>query len=285
MKIGVNTLIWTARFDREHLPLIAEVKQRGFDAIEVARFDWSGFATGLAKEILAEASRAGLDVVLCSAFTSADCCFATEDPPARAAAARFLREAIDSAAAVGAPVLAGPFHGPVGRLVGRRRNETEWRSLVDGLREAGDYAAANGVRIAVEPLNRFETYVLNTAADAARLCDEVAHPAVGVLYDTFHANIEERSQAAALGAVGRHLFHVHTCENDRGAPGSGHVEWRDVMRQLRSMNYGGYLVIESFGFAIKEIAAAACIWRDLAPSPAQIAWDGVAFLRGLERES
>jgi D-psicose/D-tagatose/L-ribulose 3-epimerase len=150
---------------------------------------------------------------------------------------------------------------------------------VEALQELGEVCARFHVKLAVEPLNRFESYFLNTAADAVKLCDEVGHPNVGILYDTFHANIEEKDQGEALRSVARHLVHVHSCENDRGTPGSGHVEWGKVFSTLRELNYDGYLVIESFGFAIKEIAAAACIWRDLAASPEAIAWDGIRFLR------
>jgi D-psicose/D-tagatose/L-ribulose 3-epimerase len=136
-----------------------------------------------------------------------------------------------------------------------------------------------GVTIAIEPLNRFETYFLNTAADSVRLCDEINHPHVGILFDTFHANIEEKDIGQAYRTVGRHLKHVHTCENDRGTPGSGHVEWPAVFAALRDIQYDGWLTIESFGFAIGEISAAAAIWRDLASSPDVIAWDGLKFLK------
>ena len=106
-------------------------------------------------------------------------------------------------------------------------------------------------------------------------------PAVGVLFDTFHANIEEKSVAAGWDAVAEHVFHVHTCENDRGIPGTGHVEWTSLFGRLAQSRYDGWLVIESFGFSIKEIAAAACIWRDLAADPELIASEGVKFLRGV----
>ena len=143
----------------------------------------------------------------------------------------------------------------------------------------GEYALAAQVTLAVEPLNRFETYFLNTAADGARLCADVNHPNVGLLYDTFHAHIEEKDQGNAIRTVGHHLKHFHSCENDRGTPGSGQVDWPSVFTALRDVNYQGALVIESFGYAIKELAAAACIWRDLARAPDSIAWDGIGFLR------
>ncbi len=116
--------------------------------------------------------------------------------------------------------------------------------------------------LAIELLNRFETYFLNTAADAAALCDQVGHPNVGILFDTFRANIEEKDIAAGYITLGKHLKHVHTCENDHGTPGSGHVEWSAVFPALRDLDYDGWLVIESFSFALGDLSAAACLWRD-----------------------
>jgi D-psicose/D-tagatose/L-ribulose 3-epimerase len=133
--------------------------------------------------------------------------------------------------------------------------------------------------LAIEPLNRFETYFLNTTADAVALCREVNHPNIGILWDTFHANIEEKDIAASLLSTGRYLKHVHTCENDRGTPGNGHVDWQGVFRSLRKLGYNEWLTIESFGFAIGEISAAASIWRDIEPHSEDIAWDGIKFLQ------
>ena len=143
----------------------------------------------------------------------------------------------------------------------------------------GPVLARHGVTIAIEPLNRFETYFLNTAADAVALCDQINHPNVGILFDTFHANIEEKNIGQAYRTVGRHLKHVHTCENDRGIPGSGHVEWQEVFQALRDIRYDGWLTIESFGFSLGELSAAASIWRDIAPTPESIAFEGVKFLK------
>ena len=143
----------------------------------------------------------------------------------------------------------------------------------------GDTLAAHHVTFAIEPLNRFETYFLNTAADAAKLAEQIGHPNIGILFDTFHANIEEKQIAAGYLTVGPHLKHVHTCENDRGIPGSGHVEWDQVFQALHSMNYDGWLTIESFGFALKEVSAAAAIWRDIERTPESIAFEGVKFLK------
>jgi D-psicose/D-tagatose/L-ribulose 3-epimerase len=275
VKLAVNTLIWTARFEPQHLALFPEIKAHGFDGVEVARFDFANFP---AQQIRSAAADEGLGLVLCSAFTG-DISLATEDPTARAKAHDLLRQACDAAHAMGADTVVGPFCAPVGYLPGRRRTADEWQRCIEGLQEAAQHYEQAAIRLAIEPLNRFETYFLNTCADAAALALAINSPNVGILYDTFHANIEEQHLGPAIHTLGKHLFHVHTCENDRGAPGSGHVNWNSVFKALNALDYDGWCVIESFGFNNKEIAAAACIWRDIAPTPAQIAWDGAQYLR------
>src|SRR5208282_5891731 len=140
-----------------------------------------------------------------------------------------------AASEAGARVFCGPMYSPVGYLPGRRRTADEWKWAVEGFQALGDTLAAHRMTLAIEPLNRFETYFLNTAADAALLCDQVGHPNIGILFDTFHANIEEKGIGAGIRAVGKHLRHMHTCENDRGIPGSGHVEWAGVFEALRDV--------------------------------------------------
>lgn len=275
MKIGLNTLLFTAGFDREHLPLLKQVKQWGFDGIEIARFSFDGFP---AEEIGRAVRDEGLECTFCSALTG-DLSLVSADAGVRQRATDFIRQGAETAARLGATSFIGPFCAPVGQLLGRRRTEDEWSRAVEGLRSIVPTLEACGVTLANEPLNRFETYFLNTCADARRLCDEVGSPRHGVLFDTFHANIEEKTAGAAIDALGGHLAHVHACENDRGAPGSGHVAWLEVFAALNRANYDGWVVIESFGSRIPEIAAAACIWRDLAESPEALAREGLAFLR------
>lgn len=277
MKFGVNSLLWTAGFDRSHLALLGKVRQMGFDGIEISRFDFDGFP---AREIRSAAEGEGLECTFCSALTGS-LSLVSDDAAVRSRALEFLRRGIETAAELGATNFMGPFCAPVGYLPGRRRTEAEWKRAVEGLQELGGTLEAAGVTLTVEPLNRFETYFLNTAADAARLCDEVGHPRVKIAFDTFHGNIEEKSLAEAIRTLGARLGHVHACENDRGVPGSGHVEWAAVFAALRDVGYQDWVVIESFGSQIPEIAAAACIWRDLAPSADDIARDGVRFLRSL----
>lgn len=275
MKFGINTLLWTAGFDLEHLPLLGQIKQWGFDGVEVARFSFDGFPARLIREA---AHNEGLEVTFCSALTG-DLSLISDDAATRARALDFIRRGVATAAEIGSPVFVGPYLGPVGLLPGRRPNDDEWKLAVEGLQTLAPHLREHDVTLALEPLNRFETYFMNTAADAARLCDEVHDPYVGVLFDTFHANIEERHAGAAIRTLGSHIAHVHTCENDRGAPGSGHVAWAEVFTALHETGYNDWCVIESFGSRIPEIAAAACIWRDLAASPEALATEGLAYLK------
>jgi D-psicose/D-tagatose/L-ribulose 3-epimerase len=192
---------------------------------------------------------------------------------------QWLKDAIAITAECGGDTIAGPLYCPVGYLPGRRRTADEWSWAIEAYQQVGDTLTAHNVSLAIEPLNRFETFFLNTAEDAALLAEEVGHPNVGILYDTFHANIEEKSIAAGLLKVGKHLKLIHTCENDRGIPGSGHVEWASVFDAIRQLRYDGWLTIESFGFALPDLSAASAIWRDIESSPSAIAYEGVRFLR------
>jgi len=275
MKFGVNTFIWTAVFDSANLPLLPKIKSQGFDGVEVSMFHPAEFATSVIRKGTQEN---GLEVTICSVIPGG-LNIISDDAAVRAKTQTHMQDCIKTAADVGARLIAGPLYSPVGYLPGRRRTADEWKWAVDCYQSLGGLLEQHNVTIAIEPLNRFETYFLNTAADAVRLCDDINHPRVGILFDTFHANIEEKNIADGYRTVARHLKHVHTCENDRGIPGSGHVEWPAVFQALREIKYDGWLTIESFGFTLGELSAAAAIWRDLAPKPEDIAFEGVKFLK------
>ena len=277
MKIGVNSFIWSAEFGAAQLPLLPKIRGWGFDGVEVPIFRPREFA---AAEIRAAVTANDLECTVCSVLLQG-LSLISEDSSVRRAALTHVREVIKAAADAGTKVLAGPLYCPVGYLPGRRRTPDEWNWAVEAYQQLGDTLVAYDMTLAIEPLNRFETYFLNTAADAARLAEEVNHPNVGVLFDTFHANIEEKKIGDGYRTLGRHLKHVHTCENDRGIPGSGHVEWDDVFRALRDVRYDGWLTIESFGFALGDLSAAAAIWRDIETTPESIAVEGLKFLRSV----
>jgi D-psicose/D-tagatose/L-ribulose 3-epimerase len=275
MKYGINTLLWTAAFDSSHLHLLPQFRAKGFDGVEIARFDFSGFP---AAEIRRACEREGLATIFCSALTG-DLSLVSQDDNVRRRAREFLLAGIETAASIGADTFVGPFCSPVGYHTGARRTDDEWKRAVDGLQSLTSTLDQYGVTLANEPLNRFETHFLNLTQDAVRLCEEVGHERIGILFDTFHANIEEKSAGAALAGAGRRLKHIHACENDRGIPGSGHIQWPEIFAALERARYDRWIVIESFGSRIPEIAKAACIWRDLAPSSEAIAFEGLTFLK------
>jgi D-psicose/D-tagatose/L-ribulose 3-epimerase len=275
MRYGVNTFIWSAAFGEADLPILPAIKAHGFDGFEAPIFDPRAFPAPVIRKG-AEAN--GLDCTVCTVLPDGMHMGSAIADVRRRSVAHW-KDSIQAVAEAGAKIFGGPFYSPVGYFSGARRTSDEWRYAVEGFQELGPVAARCGVTLAIEPLNRFETYFLNTAADAAKFCDEVNHPNIGILFDTFHANIVEKDIGRGFRIVAPHLKHVHTCENDRGAPGSGHVERDDVFVALREMRYEGWLTIESFGFALGAISAAASIWRDMAATPESIAWEGIRFLK------
>ena len=275
MKFGVNTFIWSGTFDQSNFGLLPTIKEAGFDGVEIPLLRPKELqAASIRKAVEAN----GLETNCCTALVDGHSLI-SDSPDVRRRTQQHLRDVAKAAAEAGAKIVCGPLYSPVGYLPGRRRTGDEWKWAVEGFQAVGETLAAHQVTFAIEPLNRFETYFLNTAADAAQLAKEIGHPNIGILFDTFHANIEEKNIAAGYTTIGPYLKHVHTCENDRGIPGSGHVEWKEVFQALRSLDYDGWLTIESFGFAIGDLSAAASIWRDIERTPESIAFDGVRFLK------
>jgi len=278
VKYGINFLLWSGDFTEESIPLIHKAADMGFDGVEIPIFNPDSVAVKATKEAL---KASGMGCTGCSILGD-DRDLISDDPAIRENAKKYMKDSIEICGALGSKILCGPLYSAVGKLVGRSRNEEEWDRAVAGLKEVAKVAGDNGVTLAMEPLNRFETYFINIAEDAIKLAKDVDHPNVAVHLDTFHMNIEEKSLYKAIKSTGDAglLAHVHTCENDRGAPGSGHVDWDGVFKALHEVNYDGWFVIESFVPAIEAIAKAAAIWRELAPGGADaVAEDGLKFLK------
>ncbi|MDW8317248.1 MAG: sugar phosphate isomerase/epimerase family protein [Anaerolineae bacterium] len=251
----------------------------GFDWIEVPLESLDDLDFRRGAEIIKEH---GLGVSCCAAM-GPDRDLVHPDPAIRENGMAYIRGAIEATAALGATNLVGPIYSAVGRTWQmtdeERARDTDL--LVENLSRLADYARPYGVVLCIEPLNRFETSFINLATQAIEVVDRVNSPHCQVMLDTFHMNIEEKSLGEAIRAAGPRLKHLHACENDRGAPGSGHVPWHDVAEALRAIGYEGPVVIESFTAKVKSIARAAAIWRALAPTQDDLARDGLAFLRGL----
>lgn len=276
MRFGVNTLIWSIRFDPALIPF-DRLTAAGVAGIETPVFAPEEFDAAGLRRVMDEH---GLEATFCS-INPPGANPISEERDERERAFAHWKRVISIAGDLGVDLLAGPSYAPVGLLPGRRRTEDEWKRAVEFHQRLAEPLAEAGTDLAVEPINRFETYFLNTAEDAARFAREVDEPSVGILLDTFHSNIEDKNIPLAYAACGRHLKHVHACENDRGIPGSGHVDWCGVACSLKAMGYDGRVTIESFNANAPELSAATAIWRDLAASPDEIAVRGSRFLREL----
>jgi D-psicose/D-tagatose/L-ribulose 3-epimerase len=207
----------------------------------------------------------------------------SDDPKLRENSFNYITQSLDLANLLGAEFLAGPMYSAVGkaRLVPAAQRRIEWDRAVINVRRAAELAAARGLQLAIEPLNRFETDLVNTAEDVMRLTDEIAHPAAKVMLDSFHMTIEERDLEQAIRLVGPRVLHVQVSENYRGTPGTGQTRWDSFKRGLDAIGYSGGVSIESFTPEIKELAGAVCFWRPMAASQDAFASDGLAFLRRL----
>jgi D-psicose/D-tagatose/L-ribulose 3-epimerase len=203
----------------------------------------------------------------------------------RQAAVARLKQMVDLCAEMGGEAIAGPLYAPVRELTGKAPTDDEKKWCADALRAAAEHADKAKINMAIEPLNRFETYVVTTIADATAMCKRVDHPRLKVQVDTFHANIEERDPAASIRACGPMVGHFHACENDRGTPGTGHVPWKDVFAALKDIKYDRWVTIESFATGILDLCAAACIWRPIYDSADKLAKDGLAFLKKMAAEA
>jgi D-psicose/D-tagatose/L-ribulose 3-epimerase len=275
MKTGMNLLLWTTHLTAELYPTLAKLKQTGFDGVEVPLFE--GDARHF-KAVRQELDKQGL---ACTTVTIANEQANPISPEAavREAAVERLRWALEMTAVLGGKVMAGPFHSPLAVFSGAGPTADEKKRAADVLRKTAEEAHKLGVMLAIEYLNRFECYFLTTAAEARALVKQVNHPHFRSMYDTFHANIEEKNITQTITGFADSFVHVHISENDRGTPGTGHVHWDETFRALRQVNYDGWLVIEAFGRALPALAAATRVWRDLFPAAEEVYTQGLRFMK------
>ncbi|HET6573602.1 MAG TPA: sugar phosphate isomerase/epimerase [Fimbriiglobus sp.] len=275
MKIGMNLLLWTGFVTEAEFPLLGRLKAAGFDGVELPLFD--GTADHY-KKVKAELDKQGL---ACSTVTimTPEANPISPDPHVRAAAVERLKWAVEMNHVLGSVAMVGPFHSPLGVFSGTGPTSDEKGHAADVLRKAAEFAKAANLTLAIEYLNRFECYFLTTAADTRALVESVGHPNFRCMYDTFHAHIEEKSQASAIQTVAPVMAHVHISENDRGTPGTGQVRWDEAFKAIKQAGYDGWLVIEAFGRALPDLAAATRVWRDLFPSAEEVYQQGIKFIR------
>ena len=274
MKFGMNLLLWTGELNEGLKPVLASLKSMGYDGVELPLFNtdldyaaWGKHLDELGLERTAVTVRGEDDNPI------------SPKAAVRAAGVANTKKALDCCAAAGATHLVGPYHSALGIFSGQGPTADEWKWGVDSMRQVAEYAGSVGVTLGVECLNRFETYLLNTHADSARFVREVDHPNCRMMYDTFHANIEEKCIADAIRGCADVCCHVHISENDRSTPGTGNVRWAENFDTLKEVGYDGWLMIEAFGLALPELVAATKIWRRMYESEEQLASDGLAFMK------
>ncbi|WP_437200766.1 sugar phosphate isomerase/epimerase family protein [Planctomicrobium sp. SH664] len=275
MKFGINLLLWTGRVDEEHFPVIEKIKEWGYDGVELPIFEYD---LPRAEKIGKKLRELGLGATSVTAGT-VEHNLVSPDASVRASGVTYLKKMVDMAAASGATHLVGPIHSALGAFTGSGPTAEEWKWSQEGLAVVADHAAAQNVILGLECLNRFECYLMNTVSAAARFARELGHSHVKMMYDTFHANIEEKDIFAAVESCKDQLCHVHISENDRSTPGEGQVNWKDSFAALKKANYDGWLTIEAFGLALPEVAAATRIWRRMFTSEEALARNGLKFMK------
>jgi len=273
----MNLLLWTPAAGEEHLKVIEDIKNWGFDGVEFPMFDPDGSPWSTLSSALDDL---GLGRTACTIMPEGGN-IVGESAAEREAGVEHLKRCIDRLAELGGEILAGPLHSPCGRLVGRGYNDDEWKWCAEGLRAAGEHAQPAGIVLALEALNRFETYMINCQADLSRMTDDIGLENVGQMYDTFHANIEEKDIAEAIRTGGTRIREVHISANDRATPGEDHIDYAATFAALKEIGYDGWLTIESFGKALPEVAAATCIWRSMAPSEEHVCREGLKMIQSL----
>lgn len=277
MKIGVNLLLYATNVTKEHAALLKAMKAAGADGVEIPTMEGKVSDYLELGQMLDDL---GLERTSSMAFVTPEQNPVSDDPQQRQGAIDHLNWLIDCAQAMGSCVICGPMFQTIGQFTGNGPTEIELTRAAEVILHVADRAQSAGIIFAVEPLNRFECYLLNTLKDGAAFTRRVKHSAVGVLFDTFHANIEEKNMASSIREHGRGIIrHVHCSANDRGIPGEDHIPWTGVFGALNEIGYDGWFVLEAFGRALPGLAAATKIWRDLFVDPLDVARKGIPFIR------
>jgi D-psicose/D-tagatose/L-ribulose 3-epimerase len=271
----MNLLLWTAHVDETHSPLLAQLANTGFDGVEIPLFE--GDAAHY-RGLRAELDRSGLASTTVT-VASPEANAVSPDAAVRAAFVERMRWALEMSAILGSEVICGPMHQALGEFTGRGATAEELKRGAETLHAAAELAEDVGVTIAVEYLNRFECYLLTTAGAARSFVEQVGHPRLRTMHDTFHAHIEEKSQASAIRTVAPVMAHFHVSENDRGVPGTGQVRWAEAFATVKEVGYDGWITIEAFGSALPDLAAATKVWRPLFEHEADVYTKGLALIR------
>ena len=270
-KYAMNLLLWGTEINEELFPVLEQIKAIGYEGVEVPIFDvnpknWQTWRTKLDELALGR-----IAVTICGS----DFNQISSDPQMRAATLERNKRAIDCAVVLGADLLTGPFHSALSHFTGKPATSEEWKWAVENLFQLSEYAKKQGVTLGLEYLNRFESYLISCADELFKLVESVGHPSCKVMFDTFHANIEEKNLGDAIRKLSKHLVHVQVSENDRSIVGQGNVNWQDVFFALKEINYQGWISVEAFS----EKLAVANIWRQMFENEEVLMKESLKFLK------
>lgn len=270
VKIGMNMFLWTTHVGPQHEALLRDLKACGYDGVEIPIFEgdishYSQLATmlddiGLERTAVTAMGDSSMNLI--------------GDTAARTKGVDYMRATLDKTQALGASLICGPMHSTLGHFSGAGPTQEEFSRSVSSQRLIGDHASSLGITVALEALNRFECYLVNTMDGLAAHLADIGHPNIRAMYDTFHANIEETDPIGALTRNSASIAHIHISENDRGVPGRGNIPWRETYAAIAAIGYDGWLTIESFGRGLPDLAAATKVWRDFAESPEAVYREG-----------
>jgi D-psicose/D-tagatose/L-ribulose 3-epimerase len=281
LRYAIHAYAWTSSWSNEHLAIFDHARDLGLDAVEVPLMELDLIDPPAIAE---RAREVGLDVVASVAVDAAHDP-SSEDEGVRRAARDFLVRCVDLAAAMGSPFVTGVVYSAMGRRIDRRPDAGDMERAAGVLRDVARHAADHGVTIGIEPINRYETFLVNTQAQAQELRELIGEPNVGIHLDAYHMNIEEEDFHGPTLAAAPHLVHYHLSESHRGVPGRGTVDWAAIMLGLAEGGYRGYVGLEAFVDISDAMKGATCIWRNLAPSSDVIVREGLAFLRKAEADA
>jgi D-psicose/D-tagatose/L-ribulose 3-epimerase len=280
MRYAVHAYAWTSSWSNDDLDLIDHAASLGLDAIEIPLMELDAVDPGAIQD---RTERVGNDV-LTSVVCPEDADPSSEDQRVREAGRDFLTRCVDATADMGATIFTGVTYSALGRRLDRRPERADMERAAEVLRPVARHAAERNVRVGIEPVNRYESFLVNTAAQARELMGMVGEPNMGVHLDAYHMNIEEDDFRSPVELVAGDLVHFHLSESHRGIPGRGTVDWEAIMGALGDAGYSGYVGLESFAEMSDAMRGATCIWRDLAPSSDVLVREGLAYLKSLERE-
>ncbi len=282
-KVGAHLLIWTSRLSEDTIEIFHKIKEIGFDGVEIPLVNPMEIEFKLVEKMKKELEKINLECTCCGGLGKGENLI-DEDQSIRERGKNYLKRFIDICSDFGSYTLCGVLYGTYEMSKGRGRTKEEWDLAVGSIRRIADYAKDKKITLCLEAINRYETYFLNTADDGVRLVKDIGKDNVKLHLDTYHMNIEEKNFYTSIVKSRGYLRYMHCSENDRGIPGTGHVNWNEVFKGLSEINYNGWLVIESFYGPMKEIPIASSVWRKLAEDPDEIAIQGLRFIRERKKQ-